>query len=58
MTPPPTRHRIWPVPIALGIASAIGLVAGLVSDGVGDVIAWVGLALPLVAIAWSLAARG
>lgn len=42
--------RTWTWPIALGVISAVGLVAGLVSDQVGDIIAWIGLGLPLAVI--------
>ncbi len=45
------RLRIWPVPIAIGAATAVGLVAALVSDGAGDAVSWFGLGLPIVVIA-------
>ena len=48
-----TPHRpTWPVPIALGLLSGAGLVAGLVADGLWDVVSWVGLGVPLAVIAW------
>jgi uncharacterized membrane protein YjfL (UPF0719 family) len=37
---------------ALGLASAIGLIAALLSDGIGDLISWGALALPIVAVVW------
>lgn len=49
--------RTWTWPIALAIVSTIGLLAGLVSDALGDVIAWIGLGLPLAVIVRHLAAR-
>ena len=44
--------HLWGWPVALGLLTASGLVTGLVSDGWGDVWAWVGLAAPVVAITW------
>ena len=44
--------RIWPVPIALGVLTCVGLVAALVADGIGDVVSWIGLGLPIVAVLW------
>lgn len=38
------------IPIALAVASLVALIAGLLGDGVFDVVAWAGLALPLIAI--------
>lgn len=42
------------MPIALASASLVALIAGLLGDGVVDIVAWVGLALPLVAIVRAL----
>jgi hypothetical protein len=36
------------IPAALALASGTALIAGLLGDGVNDVVAWVGLAAPLV----------
>lgn len=38
--------RIWLWPLALGLLSALGLLAGLVSDGAGDWFGWLALGLP------------
>ena len=46
------RSRIWPMPIALGVVTLAGLVAGLVGDGVWDALAWTGLGLPMLACVW------
>lgn len=40
-------RRLWLWPALIGAASAIGLMAGLVSDGPGDWLAWAGLGLPV-----------
>ena len=40
--------NVWKWPMVIGIVTAVGLVAGLLSDeGVGDVLAWIGLAVPV-----------
>jgi hypothetical protein len=49
--------RIWPAPIALGIVSVVGLVAALLSDDVGDVVAWLALALPVAVVLWYVPPR-
>jgi amino acid permease len=56
------RRRLWrstfAVPALLALATLVGLVVALVDDGAADIVGWVGLALPLVAIAlaWRRAA--
>ena len=51
---PQSAAEVFRIPLLLGLASAIALVAGLVGDGLWDALCWLGLALPLVAIvaAW------
>lgn len=44
--------RVWPAPIALGVLSAIGLTAALLSDQAGDWIAWLTLATPVAISLW------
>jgi hypothetical protein len=50
MSAPPGHHHVWRAPVAIGVASSVGLVAGLVADGWGDVVSWIGLGLPLVVL--------
>jgi len=40
-------RRIWLVPSILGLLSGVGLVAALLSDGPGDVLSWLALAVPV-----------
>jgi len=52
-----TRRRsfqwgLWGAPIGLGIATLIGLVAGLVGDGAWDAVSWAGLGLLVWVCAW------
>lgn len=46
------RLQIWGMPAVLGFASVIGLVAALVSDGLGDYLSWSALAMPVAVAAW------
>jgi hypothetical protein len=50
--------RIFAIPTALGVASAVGLVGALVGDGWWDASGWIGLGLPLMVTAWCLWRRG
>lgn len=43
---------LWLWPGVVGALSALGLVAGLVLDGIGDTAAWVGLGVPVAITAW------
>ncbi len=54
MTKPRHAFRaLWGWPIALGVLTAIGLVSALFSDGgLGDVLAWVALAVPVLVGGW------
>jgi hypothetical protein len=47
------RIRVWPIPIALAVASAVGLLAALIGDGAWDALSWICLGAPIVAMAWS-----
>lgn len=49
--------RIWLWPVVIGLLSAVGLVAGLVSEGLGDVLAWLTLAVPVVVGGYGLLKR-
>ena len=45
---------IFAVPLALAAIGLVGLGAGLVGDGVWDVLAWIGLGTPVVLLGWLL----
>src|ERR1041384_7574016 len=42
MSTAPKRIRVWTAPIYIGVVSTIGLIAALLSDGIGDYVAWLG----------------
>jgi hypothetical protein len=44
---------MFTVPIVIALATGVGLVAGLIGDGWFDVFAWLGLAIPMIAVAMS-----
>lgn len=52
MSAPGSLWWIWTWPVLLGLLSTLGLLAALLSDGAGDVISWVSLAVPVVTVWW------
>lgn len=50
-------RRVWTAPILVAIASLVGLIAGLLGDGVLDWIAWIGLGAAVAVLGWALVAR-
>lgn len=40
--------RLWLWPLVLALLILTGLISGLVSDGIGDVWAWLGLGVPML----------
>lgn len=49
--------RIWLWPLVIALLSMSGLIAGLVSDGIGDWLSWVALGLPVAISLKALAGR-
>lgn len=47
-----TGLQIWGAPILLAMISSIGLIAALLHDGIGDMVSWIALAVPVVAALW------
>lgn len=53
MKPPHAFRRMWGWPIVLGVLTSIGLISALFSDGgLGDMLAWFALGIPVVVCAW------
>lgn len=44
--------HVWRAPVALAVATAIGLTSALLADGAGDVLAWLTLSCPVVVVVW------
>ncbi|MGH7966300.1 MAG: hypothetical protein ACRERD_31495 [Candidatus Binatia bacterium] len=42
-----SKKQIWGAPLALGVASALGLIAALLADGLWDAVSWIALAVPI-----------
>jgi len=61
MTRRPTSRQnlraIFAVPLGIAVLSSVGLVAALTGDGWRDIISWVGLAVPVLTVAWAMKAR-
>ena len=49
--------RVWTAPIALGVLTAVGLISALISDSVGDVLAWLTVGAPVAVVLWFLSRR-
>jgi len=45
-------RRIFAMPLAIGVLSAIGLVGALLGDGLWDALGWFGLGVPLAITLW------
>lgn len=43
-----SNTQIWAAPCVLGTTSAVGLIAALLADRVGDAVSWIALAAPVV----------
>ena len=50
------RHafwRLWGWPLVMGVLTTVGLISALFSDGgVGDMLAWVTLGIPVAVCVW------
>jgi hypothetical protein len=44
--------KTWRAPIALALLTLVGLISGLVGDGLWDAVSWIGLGVPILACAW------
>jgi hypothetical protein len=47
-----TAWQIWRVPILLGIVSAVGMAVALLFEGIGHVISWMSLTVPIITVLW------
>ncbi|OWK30418.1 hypothetical protein [Sphingomonas dokdonensis] len=54
------RQGLWAifaVPLVVAVLSSVALVVALTGDGWRDVISWLGLAAPVLAVCWAMRAR-
>lgn len=42
--------HIWGMPLLLALLSVIGLIAALLTDGIGDIVSWITLAAPIAIV--------
>ena len=52
-----TNWQIFAIPLLLAILTLVGLIAGLLDDGLFDVLSWAGLFFPVAAILWAFKYR-
>ncbi|MBM7407412.1 hypothetical protein EDF69_002978 [Sphingomonas sp. JUb134] len=45
------------LPTLIALLSVVGLVSALTGDGVRDVLSWIALAVPVVAVGWAMRAQ-
>lgn len=48
---------VFAVPLVIALLSIAGLVIALTGDGWRDALSWVGLGVPVLAVAWAMKAR-
>ena len=53
MSRKPSLVRTFAAPFVIGLASLVGLIAALLGDGLNNLISWIGLAVPVLVIAWA-----
>lgn len=52
-----TLVRTFAAPTLIALASLVGLVAALLGDGAFDIVSWIALSIPVIAIAWAITQR-
>lgn len=50
-------RRMFALPLAIALLSSVGLVSALTGDGWRDGLSWIGLAVPVFAVAWAIMIR-
>lgn len=48
---------VFGIPLLLALCSVVGLVSALTGNGWRDAIAWIGLAVPVLAAGWAFGRR-
>lgn len=47
----------WACPVLIALLSLTGLVSALTGDGLPDIVAWLALAVPVLAVGWAMQAK-
>lgn len=57
MNRPALVRSTWALPVLIAVLSLIGLVSALIGDGLPDIVAWLALAVPVLAVGWAMQAK-
>lgn len=52
MTRPSPAAKVWRAPVTVALLSLVGLLSALLADGLGDVVSWCALAVPVALCLW------
>ncbi|KMS51171.1 hypothetical protein V474_05300 [Novosphingobium barchaimii LL02] len=50
-------RQVFAVPAVLAVLSLVGLIAALTGDGLRDVLSWIALGVPVLAVVWAMRFR-
>lgn len=50
-------RAIFAIPLMLAVLSSVALVVALTGDGWRDILSWIGLAAPVLAVGWAMRTR-
>jgi len=55
--PHQTLWQVFALPVAIAVLSTVGLIAALTGDGWRDVLSWIALGVPVLAVGWAMKVR-
>ncbi|WP_159979685.1 MULTISPECIES: hypothetical protein [unclassified Novosphingobium] len=55
--PRQSLRQVFAVPMTLAVLSLVGLIAALTGDGQRDVLSWIALGVPVLAVVWAMKFR-
>jgi hypothetical protein len=50
-------RAVFALPLLIAVLSALGLLSALTGDGWRDMMSWLGLAAPVLAVVWAMRVR-
>ena len=57
MRRPRPLRAVFATPLLIAMLSALGLLSALTGDGWRDIVSWLGLAVPVLAVIWAMKVR-
>jgi hypothetical protein len=54
---PRSIRAVFALPLLIAVLSALGLLSALTGDGWRDMMSWLGLAAPVLAVMWAMRVR-